>query len=39
MDSASENEDLGPSYLSHHHQIQDPAHLLLSAADEDTEGT
>ncbi len=36
MDSASENEDLGPSYLNQHH-MHDPGHLLL-APDEEDEG-
>lgn len=39
MDSASENEELGPTYLNQHHQMHDPAgHLLMSTADDDTEG-
>ncbi|ODN05577.1 Nuclear transcription factor Y subunit beta [Orchesella cincta] len=35
MDSASENEDLGTSYLTH--QVHDASHIFLSAAEEDTE--
>ena len=38
MDSASENEELGSSYLTQHHQqMHDNSHLLLTA-DDDTEG-